>query len=115
VAGIEPPINVSSILHSSFWHQLKFPLDDKFSESYVLPGIGSSGDDAETSAASEKQNIAAFVRKTKELLLSQDVLKEVEAAAPGDKVKCIFFSLKFAGLSPVSPVSGGEHYTMPSI
>jgi hypothetical protein len=34
----------------------------------------------------ERANIASFVRKTKDLLLNAEVLKEVEAAAPGDKV-----------------------------
>jgi hypothetical protein len=34
----------------------------------------------------EKMNIALFVRKTKDLLLNDEVLKEVEAATPGDKV-----------------------------
>ena len=34
----------------------------------------------------ERGNIASFVRKTKELLLNEEVLKEVEAATPGDQV-----------------------------
>ena len=60
------------------------PLDAQFSETYVSSGIGKSGED------DEKSNIASFVRKTKELLLNEEVLKEVEVSAPGDQVSVVF-------------------------
>jgi hypothetical protein len=71
---------------NSYWHLFKVPLDAKFTETYVSSGIGKSGEDE------EKGNIASFVRKTKELLLNEEVLKEVEVSAPGDKVRYPFFT-----------------------
>jgi hypothetical protein len=52
--------------------------------------------DSKNSEPEEKVNIASFVRKTKELLLNQEVLKEVETATPGDQVSyCSFIIFLF--------------------
>ena len=71
----------------SFWNRVKFPLDQRFSETYVVSGIDRSGEKSQShDGDGDTMNIASFVRKTKELLLNEEVLKEVEEAAPGDQV-----------------------------
>lgn len=69
----------------SFRDHFKFPLDPKFTETYVSAGFDRSGNNPNDE--SEKMNLASFVRKTKDLLLNVEVMKEVEASAPGDQVK----------------------------
>ena len=72
----------------SFWNRVKFPLDQRFSETYVVSGIDRSGEKSQShDGDGDTMNIASFVRKTKELLLNEEVLKEVEEAAPGDQVE----------------------------
>ena len=87
---------------ASFYQRFKVPLDEKFTQTYVASGRLKGQGGENSSLDDERGNIASFVRKTKELLLSEDVLKEVEASTPGDKVPPIVFILwKYLTLRPI--------------